>query len=210
MPEIVNTGVIHVTLPDGKRLEVPAQSSIRDVALRIGPGLGKACLGGKIDDDPEIKDLRYQPRPRRQLRILTDKDPEGLEVIRHSASHIMADAICRLWPQAKLTIGPATDERLLLRHRSRRHAHPRGPAEDRGRDGEDHRGRHPVRVRRAPARGGAQELREGGRERTRSRSSPASRRARRSPSTATATGRSRTSAAGRTSRAPDASRRTSC
>ena len=110
MSEIVNTGVIHVTLPDGKRLEVPAQSTIRDVALRIGPGLGKACLGGKTDDDPEIKDLRYQLDRDVRIRILTDKDKEGLEVIRHSASHIMADAIVRLWPEAKLTIGPATDD----------------------------------------------------------------------------------------------------
>ncbi len=110
MPEIAQTGVIHVTLPDGKRLEVPAHSTIREVALRIGPGLGKACLGGKIDDDPEIKDLRYRLDRDVRLRILTDKDKEGLEVIRHSASHIMADAICKLWPDAKLTIGPATED----------------------------------------------------------------------------------------------------
>jgi threonyl-tRNA synthetase len=102
--------VIHVTLPDGKRLEVPSGSTIREVALRIGPGLGKACLGGKTDDDPEIKDLRHRLDRDVRLRILTDKDKEGLEVIRHSASHIMADAICKLWPDAKLTIGPATDD----------------------------------------------------------------------------------------------------
>lgn len=110
MSEIATTGVIHVTLPDGKRLEVPAHSTIREVALRIGPGLGKACLGGKIDDEPDIKDLRYRIDRDVRLRILTERDPEGVEVIRHSASHIMADAICRLWPEAKLTIGPATDD----------------------------------------------------------------------------------------------------
>jgi threonyl-tRNA synthetase len=110
MSQIAKTGVITVTLPDGKRLEVPAQSTIREVALRIGPGLGKACLGGRIDDDPGIHDLRYRLDRDVRLRILTDKDPEGLEVIRHSTSHVMADAICRLWPDAKLTIGPATSD----------------------------------------------------------------------------------------------------
>jgi threonyl-tRNA synthetase len=110
MPEIAQTGVIHVTLPDGKRLEVPSGSTIREVALRIGPGLGKACLGGRIDDDPKIEDLRHRLDRDVRLRIITDKDEDGLEVIRHSASHVMADAICRLWPEAKLTIGPATDD----------------------------------------------------------------------------------------------------
>ncbi|HYC77449.1 MAG TPA: threonine--tRNA ligase, partial [Planctomycetota bacterium] len=102
--------ILHVTLPDGKVLDVPYGSTIRDVALKIGPGLGKACLGGKIDDGKEIVDLRRPLTADCRLSIVTDKSPDGLEVIRHSASHVMADAIVRLWPEVKLTIGPATDE----------------------------------------------------------------------------------------------------
>jgi threonyl-tRNA synthetase len=101
---------LHVTLPDGKVLDVPHGSTIRDVAFKIGPGLGKACLGGKIDGGSEILDLRYRLTKDCKLSIVTDKTPDGLHVIRHSASHIMADAITKVWPDAKLSIGPATDE----------------------------------------------------------------------------------------------------
>jgi threonyl-tRNA synthetase len=101
---------LRVTLPDGKVLELPSGSTIRDVAFKIGPGLGKACLGGKLDGNKEILDLRYRLPGDCRIEIVTDKSPDGLEVIRHSASHIMADAITKLWPQVKLTIGPATDD----------------------------------------------------------------------------------------------------
>jgi threonyl-tRNA synthetase len=108
MPEAAQ--ILHVTLPDGKVLDLPAGSTIRDVAFKIGPGLGKACLGGKIDGAKEILDLRYVLKGDCRIEIVTEKSVDGLEVIRHSASHIMADAITRLWPAVKLTIGPATDE----------------------------------------------------------------------------------------------------
>ena len=164
MAETAQTGTINVTLPDGKRLEVPAGSTIRDVAFRIGAGLGRACLGGKINDDPEVDDLRYVLDRDCRIQIVTDKTPDGLSVIRHSASHIMADAICRVWPDAKLTIGPATADGFYYDIDLDTKITPEVPAAHRSRDGEDRRGRHPVRAVRDSARRGAQDLRRGRRE----------------------------------------------
>jgi threonyl-tRNA synthetase len=101
---------LNVRLPDGKVLQVPPGATIRDVALKIGPGLGKACLGGKIDGGSEVLDLRYRLKGDCTIEIVTDKTADGVAVLRHSASHIMADAITKLWPEVKLTIGPSTDE----------------------------------------------------------------------------------------------------
>ncbi len=110
MSDRASSAAVTVTLPDGRSMEVPYGATIRDVAFKIGPGLGKACLGGKLDGSKEVLDLRYPVTRNCKIEIVTDKTPDGLSVIRHSASHIMADAICKLWPSVKLTIGPATDE----------------------------------------------------------------------------------------------------
>ncbi len=110
MSETASNDPVKVTLPDGRVLEMPKGCSIRDVAFRIGSGLGKACVGGKIDGGAEILDLRFALVRDCSLSIVTADSKDGLEVVRHSASHIMADAICRLWPQAKLSIGPSTDD----------------------------------------------------------------------------------------------------
>lgn len=101
---------IRVTLPDGSVREVPSGVAIIDVAYQIGEGLGKATVGGRLDGDPEIRDLRTKLHRDCTLELVTADSNDGLEVIRHSAAHIMADAICRLWPDAKLAIGPAVKD----------------------------------------------------------------------------------------------------
>ncbi len=94
---------ISVCLPDGKRLEFPSGVSVLDVAQRIGPGLAKAALAGRIDG--ELVDLRKPLEQDAVLEIVTTKDPAGGEVIRHSAEHVMADAVKRLFPKAQVDAG---------------------------------------------------------------------------------------------------------
>jgi len=94
---------IRVRLPDGKQLELPSGTTVQDVALRIGPGLAKAALAGRIDG--ALVDLRKPLLADAALEIVTAKDPSGGEVIRHSAEHVMADAVKRLFPKAQVDAG---------------------------------------------------------------------------------------------------------
>src|SRR5262245_38663374 len=96
---------IQVRLPDGKALTVPAGSSVLEVAERIGKGLARAALAGRIDG--RLVDLRLPLHQNVSLQIVTAKDPAGGEVIRHSAEHVMADAVKRLFPQAQVDAGRA-------------------------------------------------------------------------------------------------------
>ncbi len=102
---LTDPGQITVVLPDGSHRTVPRGITVRDFATSIGPGLGRACLGARRGD--AILDLRDALESDGPVEILTSRSPDGLMVIRHSAAHIMADAILRLWPGAKLAIGPA-------------------------------------------------------------------------------------------------------
>jgi threonyl-tRNA synthetase len=99
------TEKIVVTLPDGKALELPAGASGADAAAAIGPGLAKAALAIRVDG--ELRDLAAAlPAGGAQIAILTDRDPEALELIRHDAAHVMAEAVTELYPGTKVTIGP--------------------------------------------------------------------------------------------------------
>jgi len=94
-----------VTLPDGKPLELPAGATGADAAAAIGPGLAKAALAIKVDG--ELRDLAAPlPAGGGEVAILTDRDPEALELIRHDAAHVMAEAVTDLYPGTKVTIGP--------------------------------------------------------------------------------------------------------
>ncbi|CCQ36045.1 threonine--tRNA ligase [Natronomonas moolapensis 8.8.11] len=99
---------IVVTLPDGSELEVESGSSVEDVAYEIGPGLGADTVAGVVDGDltdkaePLVEDC--------ELVIVTDQSDEYLRVLRHSAAHVFAQALQRLYPGSKLAIGPPTDE----------------------------------------------------------------------------------------------------
>ncbi len=100
--------MITVTLPDGSSREYPPQTTVGDVAMSIGPGLGKQALGGMVDD--QLVDLRFEITEDCHLRILTKRDPESLEVLRHSTAHVLAQAVQELFPSVKLGIGPATED----------------------------------------------------------------------------------------------------
>ncbi len=94
---------IDVRLPDGKTLTVPAQSTVLSVAERIGPRLARAALAGRIDG--RLADLREPLCEDASLEIVTSKDPQAGEVIRHSAEHVMADAVKRLFPEVQIDVG---------------------------------------------------------------------------------------------------------
>lgn len=97
-----------VTLPDGNVLEVDNGATVRQVAERIGPGLAKAALAGRINGEPV--DLTTPVPDGTTLEILTSKGEAGLALMRHSCAHVMAEAICSLWPQAKLVYGPTVED----------------------------------------------------------------------------------------------------
>jgi threonyl-tRNA synthetase len=97
------------TLPDGKPLELPAGATGGDAAAAIGPGLAKAALAIKVDG--ELRDLSAPlPAGGGEVAILTDRDPEALELIRHDAAHVMAEAVVDLYPGTKVTIGPPIEQ----------------------------------------------------------------------------------------------------
>ncbi len=97
-----------VTLPDGSSREFDSAVSIHDVAADIGPGLAKAALAGKIDG--QLLDTSYVINKDVELAIVTERDAEGLEVIRHSAAHLLAQAVKSLFPKAQVTIGPIIED----------------------------------------------------------------------------------------------------
>ncbi|HBA89094.1 MAG TPA: threonine--tRNA ligase [Geobacter sp.] len=98
---------IKVTLPDGSQRPLPAGATIFDLAASIGAGLAKAAIAGKIDGN--LVDLFTPLADGARVEIVTEKSPEALEIIRHSTSHLMAQAVKALFPQAKVTIGPAIE-----------------------------------------------------------------------------------------------------
>lgn len=99
--------MIAVTLPDGSVREYQAPVTVADVAQSIGAGLARAALAGKVND--KLVDLSCVIDADAQVAIITAKSPEALEIIRHSTSHLMAQAVKELFPQAEVTIGPAIE-----------------------------------------------------------------------------------------------------
>jgi len=99
--------MISVRLPDGSQRAFEAALTVAQVAASIGTGLAKAALAGKLDG--KLVDTSYLIEGDCELAIITDKDPEGLEVIRHSTAHLLAYAVKSLFPEAQVTIGPVID-----------------------------------------------------------------------------------------------------
>ena len=99
--------MIEVTLPDGSKREFNSPVTVGDVAASIGAGLARAALAGKVNG--KLVDLSHPITENNTVSIMTDKDPEGLEIIRHSTSHLMAQAVKELYPQAQITIGPVIE-----------------------------------------------------------------------------------------------------
>ena len=97
-----------VTLPDGSTRQFDSAVSIYDVAADIGPGLAKAALAGKVNG--KLVDTSYMIDKDVQLAIITERDADGLEVIRHSTAHLLAQAVKELFPDAQVTIGPVIED----------------------------------------------------------------------------------------------------
>src|SRR5678809_908839 len=97
-----------VTLPDGSSRSVSSGTPVRDVAAEISPGLAKAAYAAVVNG--KLVDLSYRLEQDSAVRIVTDKSPEALPLLRHSTAHLMAAAVTDLFPGAQCGIGPATDE----------------------------------------------------------------------------------------------------
>ncbi|HET8639125.1 MAG TPA: threonine--tRNA ligase [Solirubrobacterales bacterium] len=95
-------------MPDGKALELPDGATGADAAAAIGPGLAKAALAIRVGG--ELRDLSAPLPDGAEIAILTDRDPEALELIRHDAAHVMAEAVMELYPGTKVTIGPPIEQ----------------------------------------------------------------------------------------------------
>ena len=99
--------MIAITLPDGSRREYPGPVTVAEVAQSIGSGLAKAALAGKVDG--RLVDTSFTIGQDASLAIVTDKDADGVDVIRHSTAHLLAYAVKELYPDAQVTIGPVID-----------------------------------------------------------------------------------------------------
>jgi threonyl-tRNA synthetase len=99
--------MLDITLPDGTKRPFPQPVSVHELALSIGTGLAKAALAARVDG--QLVDTSYVIQKSANVSIVTAKDPDGLEVIRHSCAHLMAYAVKSLFPEAQVTIGPVIE-----------------------------------------------------------------------------------------------------
>lgn len=97
-----------ITLPDGSRREFEHAVTVQQVAETIGAGLVKAALGGRVDG--KLVDLAFLIEQDAEVAIVTAKQPEGLEILRHSTAHLLAQAVKALFPSAQVTIGPVIED----------------------------------------------------------------------------------------------------
>jgi threonyl-tRNA synthetase len=100
--------MVSITLPDGKALQFPGPVTPAEVAAKIGPGLAKAALAAKVDG--QLWDLNRPVASDARMAIVTGKDREALDLLRHDAAHVMAQAVQELYPGTQVTFGPATDD----------------------------------------------------------------------------------------------------
>jgi len=96
-----------IRLPDGSKRQFESDVTVAEVAQNIGAGLARAALAGRVND--QLVDLSFVIHEDSDLAIITDKNPEGLEVIRHSTAHLLAYAVKELFPEAQVTIGPVIE-----------------------------------------------------------------------------------------------------
>jgi threonyl-tRNA synthetase len=107
--------MVQITLPDGSQRDYPGPVTVAEVALSIGAGLAKAALAGKVrlmsepESSAKVVDTSYSMASNAALSIITAKDADGLEVIRHSTAHLLAYAVKELFPDAQVTIGPVIE-----------------------------------------------------------------------------------------------------
>lgn len=99
--------MIQITLPDGARRRFDAPLTVAEVAASIGSGLARAALAGKVDG--QLVDTSHRIEADAEVAIITERDPEGLEILRHSTAHLLAYAVKSLFPDAQVTIGPVIE-----------------------------------------------------------------------------------------------------
>ena len=99
--------MVNITLPDGSLRTFPQPVRVSEIALSIGAGLAKAAIAGKVDG--QLVDTSFLVERDARLAIVTDRDPEGLEIIRHSSAHLLAYAAQQLFPGLQVTIGPVIE-----------------------------------------------------------------------------------------------------
>ncbi len=104
---VVEVAMISISLPDGSQRAFERPLTVAEVAAAIGPGLAKAALAGKVDG--KLVDTSHLLEHDASLAIVVDRDPEGLEVLRHSTAHLLAYAVKELFPEAQITIGPVIE-----------------------------------------------------------------------------------------------------
>ena len=104
---LLGADMVSITLPDGSVRKYDKPVTVGEIAASIGPGLAKAALGGKVDG--KLVDMSHAVGSDARVAIVTDKDPEGLELIRHSTAHLLAYAVKELFPEAQVTIGPVIE-----------------------------------------------------------------------------------------------------
>ncbi|MDO9405959.1 MAG: threonine--tRNA ligase [Polaromonas sp.] len=100
--------MIQITLPDGSKRDYPGPVTVAEVAASIGPGLAKVTVAGKVDG--KLVDASDRIDHDARLQIITPKDDDGVEIIRHSTAHLVGHAVKQLYPTAKMVIGPVIDE----------------------------------------------------------------------------------------------------
>jgi threonyl-tRNA synthetase len=100
--------MINISLPDGSVRKFDKPVSGADIAAAIGPGLAKAALAVKVDG--KMKDLSSVVDHDAKIGIVTSRDPEALELLRHDAAHVLAQAVQELYPGTQITFGPATED----------------------------------------------------------------------------------------------------
>src|SRR6185503_20980769 len=99
--------MLNIRLPDGSSKSFPGPTSVADIAQSIGAGLARAALAGKVNG--RLVDTSFIISEDSELQIITPKSPEGLDILRHSTSHLMAQAVQELFPGAQVTIGPVIE-----------------------------------------------------------------------------------------------------
>ncbi len=97
-----------ITLPDGSRKNFDHPVTVAEVAASVGPGLAKAALAARLND--KLVDVSYTITQDAKLSVITERDTDGLEVIRHSTAHLLAQAVKQLFPEAQVTIGPVIED----------------------------------------------------------------------------------------------------
>ena len=128
---------ITLTFPDGAKRSYPSGITGKALAEGISKSLAKRAVAMRVDG--RLADLADPIEKDASVKIVTRTDPEALELIRHDAAHVMAEAVQALWPGTQVTIGPGDRERLLLRLRQGGAVPPRRPRPDRSQDARDHR-----------------------------------------------------------------------